>query len=149
MIKVVEPSVSREWATLRNQLWPETIGVHLDVVDRFFNHSYPHIHIGFLAVCDNAAVGFLELSLRSYAEGTETSPVPYIEGWYVADSARGQSYGRALMAHAEHWALMSGYSVLASDAELANVQGISAHQAVGFIEVSRQVSMLKSLTLSE
>jgi hypothetical protein len=53
------------------------------------------------------------------------------------------------MAHAEHWALMSGYSVLASDAELANVQGISAHQAVGFIEVSRQVSMLKSLTLSE
>jgi L-amino acid N-acyltransferase YncA len=46
---------------------------------------------------------------------------------------------------AAQWALMSGYRVLASDAELANAQGIGAHQALGFIEVARHVSMLKSL----
>jgi aminoglycoside 6'-N-acetyltransferase I len=145
MIKVAERRFSREWATLRNQLWPETFLAHLEVIDRFFNHTYPHIHIAFLAQRATEVVGFLEVSLRSYAEGTETSPVPYVEGWFVADSARGQGYGRALMECAAQWALMSGYSVLASDAELANAQGIGAHQALGFIEVARHVSMLKSL----
>ncbi|MEK9747523.1 MAG: GNAT family N-acetyltransferase [Pseudomonadales bacterium] len=145
MIKVAEQRFSREWATLRNQLWPETLLMHLEVIDRFFNLTYPHIHIAFLALRATEVVGFLEVSLRSYAEGTETSPVPYVEGWYVADSARGQGHGRALMERAAQWALMSGYSVLASDAELANAQGIGAHQALGFIEVARHISMLKSL----
>ncbi|MGA1581382.1 MAG: hypothetical protein ACO35B_11940, partial [Luminiphilus sp.] len=75
MIKVAEQRFSREWATLRNQLWPETFLAHLEVIDRFFNHTYPHIHIAFLAQRATEVVGFLEVSLRSYAEGTETSPV--------------------------------------------------------------------------
>jgi hypothetical protein len=29
-------------------------------------------------------VGFLKLSLRSYAEGCASSTVPYVKGWYVA-----------------------------------------------------------------
>lgn len=28
-------------------------------------------------------LGFVELSLRPYAEGCASSPVPYIEAWYV------------------------------------------------------------------
>jgi len=145
MIKVAERRFSREWATLRNQLWPETFLAHLEVIDRFFNHTYPHIHIAFLAQRATEVVGFLEVSLRSYAEGTETSPVPYVEGWFVADLARGQGYGRALMECAAQWALMRDYSDLASDADSANAQGIGAHPALGFIEAARHVSMLKSL----
>ena len=37
----------------------------------------------FVAEVDGRFVGFLELDHRKYAEGCESSPVPFIEGWYV------------------------------------------------------------------
>ncbi|MEO8328832.1 MAG: hypothetical protein ABI586_02395 [Candidatus Nanopelagicales bacterium] len=30
--------------------------------------------------------GFVSASIRSWAEGCEGSPVPYVEGWYVVES---------------------------------------------------------------
>jgi aminoglycoside 6'-N-acetyltransferase I len=35
--------------------------------------------------CDErgSCIGFLEVRLREYAEGASTSPVGYVEGWYV------------------------------------------------------------------
>ena len=34
--------------------------------------------------------GFLEAGIRKYAEGCDTSPVGYIEGWYVDEDLRDQ-----------------------------------------------------------
>jgi len=42
-------------------------------------------------------VGFVEVSLRPYAEGCDTRPVGYLEGGYVAPEWRGQGIGRALV----------------------------------------------------
>jgi aminoglycoside 6'-N-acetyltransferase I len=50
-------------------------------------------------------VGFLEVDLRSHADGCNPSqPVGYIEGWYVAEDHRHRGVGRKLLAKAEDWA---------------------------------------------
>jgi aminoglycoside 6'-N-acetyltransferase I len=50
------------------------------------------------------AVGFVELSIRNYAEDCETDRVAYLEGWYVIPEARRTGVGRALIAASEEWA---------------------------------------------
>ena len=90
-------------------------------------------------------MGFLELSLRSYAEGTGDSPVPYVEGWFVRADARGKGAGKALIEKAMDWASSRGFAHLASDTDLSNEESILAHHAVGFTEVGRQVAFLRPL----
>ena len=90
-------------------------------------------------------MGFLELSLRSYAEGTGDSPVPYVEGWFVRADARGKGAGKALVEKAMDWASSRGFAHLASDTDLSNEGSVRAHHAVGFTEVGRQVAFLRPL----
>ena len=88
--------------------------------------------------------GFLELSVRNYAEGC-TGDTPYIESWFVDEDLRRSGAGRALMDAAERWAREHGYRELASDALLDNVISHAAHRAVGFEEVERVVHFRKAL----
>lgn len=88
--------------------------------------------------------GFLEMSIRPYAEGCE-GPTPYIEGWYVDAPFRGQGIGRALVSAAEAWARGQGSTELASDAELENRASLAAHLALGFEEAERLVVFRKTL----
>jgi aminoglycoside 6'-N-acetyltransferase I len=92
-----------------------------------------------------APVGMIELSLRSHADGCRSSPVPFVEGWYVVPEARRQGAGAALMAAAEAWARAGGYSELASDTDLDNDAGSRAHAGCGFEEIGRAVKFRKSL----
>jgi len=80
-------------------------------------------------------VGFAELSRRPYAEGCETSPVGFLEGWYVAPARRRQGIGRALVQAAEVWARGRGCREFASDALAENGLSAAAHRALGFEEV--------------
>ena len=90
-------------------------------------------------------VGFLELDYRKYAPGCSSSPVPFIEGWYVERDLQGQGIGRALVEAAEAHARASGHHEMASDAELENADGIAAHLALGYKEVERVVCFRRSL----
>ena len=45
---------------------------------------------------DGGLGGFASLSLRPWAEGCDSTPVPYVEGWWVAPDLRRQGVGRAL-----------------------------------------------------
>jgi aminoglycoside 6'-N-acetyltransferase I len=69
--------------------------------------------------------GFTERGTRLYADGCETSPVAYLEGWYVDRDLRRQGIGTALVRAAEMWA--------------------RAPCALGFIEVERAVRYRKRL----
>ncbi|HXT10131.1 MAG TPA: GNAT family N-acetyltransferase [Candidatus Angelobacter sp.] len=89
--------------------------------------------------------GFAEVGGRSLADGCETSPVAYLEGWYVDSDKRRQGVGTALIRAAEAWAKERGFREFASDAELGNVESQHAHVAVGFREVGRSVLYLKAL----
>jgi aminoglycoside 6'-N-acetyltransferase I len=94
---------------------------------------------------DGSACGFVEVGTRPYADGCETSPVPYIEAWYVDPDVRRSGYGRALLTAAETWARRAGYSEIASDALLDNVVSHQAHLRSGYEEVERIVQYRKVL----
>ena len=92
------------------------------------------------------AVGLAEAALRTdHVNGTESSPVPFLEGLYVAPQARRQGVGASLVAAVERWAREMGYRELASDARLENEAGHAVHRALGFEETERVVFFRKRL----
>jgi aminoglycoside 6'-N-acetyltransferase I len=89
--------------------------------------------------------GFVEVATRPHADGCRTSPVAFLEGWYVDPDCRGKGVGRALVEAVEAWARERGLHELASDALLDNQGGQRAHERVGFVEVERAVRYRKVL----
>ena len=95
---------------------------------------------------DGTLVGFLEVDLRSHADGCNPSqPVGYIEGWYVAETHRQQGVGKGLLAKAEDWSRSHGCVEMASDALIDNELSQRAHEALGYAVVDRCVHYRKGL----
>jgi len=130
---------------MRTALWPGSLADHDAETERYFARPDGRMRT-FVAEADGRLVGFLELDQRKYAPGCASSPVPFIEGWYVEPAMRGHGVGRALIDAAEAFARASGHREIASDAELENADGIAAHGAVGYEEVERTVCFRKSLS---
>lgn len=93
--------------------------------------------------------GFAEVGTRPYADGCRTSPVAFLEGWYVDPDCRGAGIGRGLVEAVEAWARERGLQELASDALLDNEASHRAHERLGFAEVERAVRYRKALTDGE
>jgi len=132
------------WLQMRQRLWPEAPVEYLsfDLDDKLANPDYAV----FVASSGNeGSIAFIEAGLRNYAEGCETSPVGYIEAWYVDAHLRGQKLGRALIRAAEHWAREKGCTEMASDTWLENEASITAHLKLGYTEVERLVHFAKRL----
>jgi aminoglycoside 6'-N-acetyltransferase I len=89
--------------------------------------------------------GFLEAGLRSRADGCDSTPVGYIEGWYVDEDVRRCGVGRALVEAAEAWARSRGCRQMASDAVLGNEVSHQAHGALGYEDIGRIVQFKKDL----
>ena len=133
-----------EWVRLREALWPGSLSDH-DVETRaHFDHPASAL-IVFVAEVERRVVGFLEMDFRPYAPACSSSPVPFIEGWYVEPAWQRRGIGRALVEAAEARARTMGHTEIASDAELENVDGIAAHRALGYEEVERSVAFRRSL----
>jgi aminoglycoside 6'-N-acetyltransferase I len=90
-------------------------------------------------------VGFLELDYRKYAPGCRSSPVPFIEGWYVEPAWQRRGIGRALVEAAEARALEMGHIEIASDTEFENADSLAAHRALGYDLVERIACFRRSL----
>lgn len=114
-----------------------------DEVERYINE--PDNRVVFIAEREGRLVGFIEVGTRPYAEGCLTSPVGYIEAWYVHEDVRRQGIGRLLFGAAENWAREQGLSEIASDALIDNEVSIAAHKALGYTEVERIVCFMKRL----
>lgn len=100
----------------------------------------------YLYIINNTAVGFAQCQLRrDYVEGTETSPVGYLEGVYVKPDYRGCGYGKALVKACEEWARSKGCSEFASDCELHNTDSLAFHLRSGFTEANRIICFTKKL----
>ena len=133
---------------MRTALWPDSHQTHLADIQVFFTQDQIDIiEVYVLDRRDKNLGGFIELNLRNYAEGSDSDQVPFIEGWYIDPDLRRQGWGKQLIITVENWALDHGYSELASDSELENIQSIAAHQALGFTEVERQVCYIKKLKI--
>ena len=100
----------------------------------------------FLAYAEETAVGFAQCQLRhDYVEGTDSSPVGYLEGIYVANGYRKHGIARELLSACESWAKEKGCTEFASDCELDNVQSLQFHLNVGFEEANRIICFTKKL----
>ena len=100
----------------------------------------------FLAYREDTAVGFAQCQLRhDYVEGTDHSPVGYLEGIYVVEPARKQGVARELLKACEKWAKEKGCREFASDCELTNPQSLQFHLNVGFEEANRIICFTKKL----
>src|SRR5688572_12029514 len=136
------------WLAMRMAMWPDANEdeLRLEVGRYFVARGEPLLpHRVFVAETDGKIVGMLELSLRPYADGCDSSPVPFIEGWYVASDMRRSGVGGALVKAAEQWTLENGYTEMASDALLENTESERAHKALGFEEVERAIRFRKTL----
>jgi len=95
---------------------------------------------------DRTLAGFLEVDLRSHADGCNPlRPVGYIEGWYVAENHRHKGIGRKLLPAAEDWARSQGCVEMASDTWVDNEVSQRVHEALGYEVVDRCVHYRKTL----
>lgn len=132
------------WLTLRKKLWHlSSEEKHLREIKEHLDSDKKHAFIAYAD--DNIPVGFIEVSLRDYAEGCTHSPVGYIEGWFVDEAYRRKGIGRILMQTAEQWAREHGCTQIASDAEQANATSIDAHKRLGFKAYNTLVHFIKDI----
>ena len=133
------------WLEMRSALWPHASSSNRREIENYFSGDSETICACFLIEASGDLMGFVELNIRNYAEGSENKQVPFVEGWYVVEECRGRGLGRLLMESAEAWAGEMGYAELASDTEIENVASIAAHKKLGFVETERIVCFLKQL----
>ena len=125
----LDPNEIDDWLEAADRGGTHLVGVAVFVADRG----------------DGSLAGFVEIGSRNYAEGCDTTPVAYLEGWYVDPDARLTGLGRRLVEAAESWALAHGYSEIASDTEIENTGSLRAHTKLGYQEVERQICFRKRL----
>ena len=144
-IRLVGDRDASEWARLRDALWPGLSAVdHEREMADYRGH--PETKAVFVVDRgDGRLGGFLEAAARVVADGCETSPVGYIEGWYVDPDLRRLGLGSALVSAAEDWARARGYTEMASDCLVENSVSFMAHSSLGYREVERLVHFRKSL----
>ena len=100
----------------------------------------------FLKLENNVPVGFAQCSLRyDYVEGTETTPVGYLEGIFVKEGFRNKGYAKELLATCEAWAKDKGCREFASDCEINNMGSFCFHKAMNFTESNRIICFTKML----
>ena len=100
----------------------------------------------FLAYEEEKPVGFAQCQLRhDYVEGTETSPVGYLEGLYVKQKAREHGFASLLMKACEDWARAERCMEFASDCEIDNEESLAFHLKLGFKEANRIICFTKQL----
>jgi aminoglycoside 6'-N-acetyltransferase I len=153
-VRHAEPSDLDRWSDLRAALWPTESPAALAAEAAGFFASPQHgpgtmpeaVLVATAGGSPSLVVGFAEVSRRAYAEGCETSPVGFLEGWYVVPERRRQGVGSALVAAAERWAMGLGCTEFASDALAENTGSAAAHRALGFEEVEVIRCFRKQLT---
>jgi aminoglycoside 6'-N-acetyltransferase I len=133
-----------EWLRMRRALWDdcpdERQGSEMDGILRGESEE-----VFFAERPGGGLCGFVEASIRPWADGCDDRPVGYVEGWYVDPDVRRRGVGRALVETAETWARSRGCRQMASDAELWNDVSHRAHGALGYQETARLVLFKKDL----
>lgn len=144
MIRKAAKSDLHELAKLACKLWPDNTVSEMEA--EMAEILSQEDAVLFLALDGEKPVGFAQCQLRyDYVEGTESSPVGYLEGIYVADTYRKQGIAGKLLSACESWAKEKGCTEFASDCELGNTQSLQFHLNVGFQEANRIICFTKKL----
>jgi aminoglycoside 6'-N-acetyltransferase I len=134
------------WLDLRLALWADaTADEHRGYMA--ISLAQPERFLQLMVYDENRQpVGFIEGSIRGdYVNGTESSPVGFVEGVFVVPAWRRRGVARQLFAAIADWARARGCLELASDALIDNEASQRAHRALGFRETERVVYFTKEL----
>ena len=148
-IRKIRSEEHNAWLALRQLLWPDHPMDELKREQRQLLAESNRNSVRVAAPPSGELVGFVEVSLRDWAEGCASQPVGYIEGWYVQPAHRRAGVGRQLIQAAENWALSQGCTEMGSDAELWNEVSQLTHHALGYSEATRLVCFSKKLAGQE
>lgn len=144
MIKQATQQDALATATLALLLWPNhSLEAFAEEMAQLLKEDNAAI---FLAYDQAKAIGFAQCQLRTdYVEGTNSSPVGYLEGLFVMPDYRQQGYARQLVVHCEQWAKNKGCQAFASDCEWHNEESLRVHLQLGFTEANRIICFTKKL----
>ncbi|POF40192.1 aminoglycoside 6'-acetyltransferase [Pseudomonas laurylsulfativorans] len=145
-IQHCQSSEQAGWLPLRQALWPHASEQeHRDEIDQQLRE--PQRYINFVAYDSREQpVGLVEASLRrDYVNGTDNSPVVYLEGIYVVPQQRRQGVAAQLIEIVAQWGREQGCVQMASDTELDNLASQDTHNALGFEETERVVFFKRQL----
>lgn len=120
-----------------------------ELADEFADAVYSGSTQFFVKYIQGIPVGFAQCGLRhDYVEGTDSSPVGYLEGIFVKKEYRKQGYAKELLSICELWAKEQGCTEFASDCELSNKDSFDFHMSTGFEETNRIICFKKKLLSS-
>jgi len=144
MIKRAGMKEAKELADLAIQMWtdydPE--GLEAEFRKLVMNDEA----VCYMKYIDDQPAAFAQCQLRhDYVEGTDSSPVGYLEGIYVREKYRKNGYAAELLSECEKWAKEKGCTEFASDCELDNIDSLRLHLALGFEEANRIICFRKDL----
>jgi aminoglycoside 6'-N-acetyltransferase I len=143
-IREYTPADWSEWARMSQALFPAATEQDRAEMRAFLARPDARVYVAERP--DGSVAGFVEVATRPYADGCDTSPVGYVEAWWVDPDVRRQGYGRALLVAAEGWARTLGCREIASDTTLDNHVSYAAHRRAGYDEVDRIIQFRKALT---
>ena len=144
MIRQATGSDVQTVAAFALRLWPDH--AEADLQGKFEALLSDPACAVFLYEADGEAAGFAQCQLRrDYVEGTETSPVGYLEGVFVAEPFRNRGVASSLLFACENWARERGCKEFASDCELTNTDSLRFHLSAGFSEANRIICFVKKL----
>lgn len=144
MVRMATQNDSRILAEMAVQMWDNQTAEELEA--EFIETLNGETSVFFIKFENNTAVGFAQCNLRTdYVEGTESSPVGYLEGIFVKESYRHKGYAGELLVACEKWAKNMGCKEFASDCELSNISSLKFHIAMGFDETNRIICFKKNI----
>ena len=144
MIKRARIEDSEVLADLAIQMW--TDHVLEDLTEEFRQLVMNDDAVCFIKYIEDKPIAFAQCQLRhDYVEGTESSPVGYLEGIFVSEGYRKKGYAAELLSECERWAKEKGCTEFASDCELDNIDSFRFHIALGFEEANRIICFNKIL----
>ncbi len=144
ILRKAEPKDERTLAELALLLWPghtlEDLKEEMGKILRNKESAF------FLAFEEDEPIGFSQCQLRhDYVEGTESSPVGYLEGIFVKEGFRNMGLAGKLLLQCQNWAREQGCTEFASDCELTNEASLAFHLCHGFQEANRIICFTKPL----
>lgn len=133
-----------ELVTMALDLWPDNIYEELkaEILDLMNGKK----NIFLISLTNDSISGFIHMSIRTdYVEGSDSSPVGFVEGIFVKPGFRNKGIARLLFKAGEEWAKSKGCTQVGSDIEINNTVSYKFHKKIGFEEANRIICFIKDI----
>ena len=143
IIKATNENVD-ELTEMGLELWPNN---EYEYLKNDFIYNMGHLkNIIYLAKSNDGYMGFIHMSIRNdFVEGSNTSPVGYLEGIYVKPDFRKMGVARDLYHAGIEWSKSKRCSQVGSDVGIDNNLSYDFHTKMGFKEANRIICFITNI----